>query len=66
MKAVAPAKPIFTYRQISVELEGVDLSTIGGLMVTADDKGNPIKAGRLELAGGESSVILLTSPLHPC
>ena len=45
-----PDKPIFTYRQISVLLEGADLDdpALSKLMVETDDRGNPVAAGRMD------------------
>eukprot|EP01051_Picozoa_sp_SAG22_P005002 SAG22_NODE_285_length_12974_cov_2.969087_3_plen_615_part_00 len=48
IKAVDKAKPVFVYRQISAKLEGADLAAIADLMVTHDDRGNPVPPGRLD------------------
>jgi hypothetical protein len=48
IKASRADIPVFVYRQISVLLEGVDLDTIAHLLVTHDDRGNPIAPGRLD------------------
>jgi hypothetical protein len=50
VKAVAPSKPVFTYRQISLVLEGNDPAApeLQPLWLTKDDKGNAIAPGRLD------------------
>jgi hypothetical protein len=50
IKAVSPSKPVFTYRQISLILEGNSATDaeLVPLWLTHDDAGNSIAAGRLD------------------